>query len=917
MKLLSVTIKNYRVHKDTTVTFDAARTVVGGQNEAGKSTLVEAVHHALFLRSRVTGTLQKSLLSEMYPGHPTVELTFESGGHTYQITKVFSGGASASTTLKELPTADGKAGGRTLRDEEAEQKIHEILQAEDMSGRRVVEKQIRSQWAHLWIWQGTATTDPLAHANTARHGELLRQRLARLEGGGVLESPLDAAAAREVTARHAATFNENGTTKSKSALDLAAKEFERAESDHLAAAQGVEALEAAVQTIDGATASIARCDSQLVEAREDMEHVRARQRQAAELKVRIAHEEAAAATAVAAHAEAVRADDEIRACRQEIAARELQMAPAETTLADLENEEFACGAACDTAAREMAEAGRQQTALAANFGLLDLHEKHETLLADRAGIASRCDRIAEQRNRARTLRDELAKLPAITDADIAELSRLDRAWEAADATLRAIATRVEVTAAHAPVALANADLSIGSPVTITAAAELVVGGSDATTVKITPGGGRSLAEATQRFEEARAALDAAIAARGIETVETARLAHARRQSLQADIRAVEIAIEGLGGDEAEAALAIRDSEIHQVATEIRRRSGGHLVRPESLAAAQAARADAEQQLTVAGEAVAATSLAVTTARDRLDVVMKKRHEAVDRLRLNRTEVETLRTKAALLEERHGVERVAQIAVLDRARRDATQRLDASRHELERLAPEALELDRSRLDRTIANLQLAKQDAETNRQLARARLELEGTADPRADLARAAARHRIAADEQARAAREAEAFRLLATLFAEKKRDVEGQFVAPLTNRVREYLARLYGDGTTVSVDYQDGQFSHLTLSRRGVGDATFEFSQLSAGAKEQVAAAFRLAMAEVLAEDYDGCLPIVFDDAFVNSDADRQRALQRLLDLGASRGLQVIVLACRPENYTTLGATHVTLEENPFAGRQP
>ena len=74
-----------------------------------------------------------------------------------------------------------------------------------------------------------------------------------------------------------------------------------------------------------------------------------------------------------------------------------------------------------------------------------------------------------------------------------------------------------------------------------------------------------------------------------------------------------------------------------------------------------------------------------------------------------------------------------------------------------------------------------------------------------------------------------------------------------------------------------------------------------------------MAMAEVLAEDHDGCLPIVFDDAFVNSDADRQRALQRLLDLAASRGLQVIVLACRPESYATLGGVEVTLSGNPFA----
>jgi len=121
----------------------------------------------------------------------------------------------------------------------------------------------------------------------------------------------------------------------------------------------------------------------------------------------------------------------------------------------------------------------------------------------------------------------------------------------------------------------------------------------------------------------------------------------------------------------------------------------------------------------------------------------------------------------------------------------------------------------------------------------------------------------------------------------------------------------------VGVEYENGRFSKLTLFRRGVGGATFEFAQLSSGAKEQTAAAFRLAMAEVLAEDHDGCLPVVFDDAFVNSDADRQMALQRLLDLAAARGLQVIVLSCRPEAYATLGGVNVMLANPPYAGREP
>jgi uncharacterized protein YhaN len=64
-------------------------------------------------------------------------------------------------------------------------------------------------------------------------------------------------------------------------------------------------------------------------------------------------------------------------------------------------------------------------------------------------------------------------------------------------------------------------------------------------------------------------------------------------------------------------------------------------------------------------------------------------------------------------------------------------------------------------------------------------------------------------------------------------------------------------------------------------------------------------MAEILAQSHEGCLPVVFDDAFAHSDPERVQKLLRLLDLAASRGLQVIVLTCTPADYTGLGATEV------------
>ena len=93
------------------------------------------------------------------------------------------------------------------------------------------------------------------------------------------------------------------------------------------------------------------------------------------------------------------------------------------------------------------------------------------------------------------------------------------------------------------------------------------------------------------------------------------------------------------------------------------------------------------------------------------------------------------------------------------------------------------------------------------------------------------------------------------------------------------------------------------------------FGALSGGTKEQVAAAVRLAMAEVLAENYGGCLPLVFDDAFAYSDPERVQTLQRMLYLAADRGLQIIVLTCNPSDYAGLGANrgHATAPSGHFA----
>jgi hypothetical protein len=110
------------------------------------------------------------------------------------------------------------------------------------------------------------------------------------------------------------------------------------------------------------------------------------------------------------------------------------------------------------------------------------------------------------------------------------------------------------------------------------------------------------------------------------------------------------------------------------------------------------------------------------------------------------------------------------------------------------------------------------------------------------------------------------------------------------------------------VQFEGSTFRGIRLQRGTFG--AFDFLTLSGGAKEQLAAAVRLAIAEIVAQDHGGCLPVVFDDAFAYSDPKRVETLQGMLDLAAERGLQVIVLTCNPSDYAGLGAKLTQLDFN-------
>jgi chromosome segregation ATPase len=171
-------------------------------------------------------------------------------------------------------------------------------------------------------------------------------------------------------------------------------------------------------------------------------------------------------------------------------------------------------------------------------------------------------------------------------------------------------------------------------------------------------------------------------------------------------------------------------------------------------------------------------------------------------------------------------------------------------------------------------------------------------------------------------RESAMLTLLRDLFEEEQNRMATEFSAPLQRGMEAYLSCILPEASAPVLRYDAAQGFHDLAWRREDGVA-WEFDSLSGGAREQLMAALRLAMAEVLAgvegrngdgegvEAGDGTtapatrtpegLPVVFDDSFVNADPGRMKGILRMLERAADRGLQVMVFTCDPAGVAALG----------------
>ncbi|MGW6275893.1 AAA family ATPase [Kribbella sp. NPDC055071] len=138
-------------------------------------------------------------------------------------------------------------------------------------------------------------------------------------------------------------------------------------------------------------------------------------------------------------------------------------------------------------------------------------------------------------------------------------------------------------------------------------------------------------------------------------------------------------------------------------------------------------------------------------------------------------------------------------------------------------------------------------------------------------------------------RRAEAARRVYETLGRHRAEAQTKYSEPLQSRIESLGRSVYGPSFKVWLD------DDLAVAERELDGVRLPVEALSTGAQEQLAIITRLAISHLVSTG-EGSVPVIFDDALGWSDKARLRDMGGLLGRAGDHG-QVIILTCMPDRY--------------------
>ena len=733
--------------------------------------------------------------------------------------------------------------GTLLEGEAAEERLALLVGAAGVKGGNA--NRLRERWGHLWVWQGSAGEDPLGLGAEAIDQNRLLQQLQH-GASSTVQSALDQRVLHAVRQRWSALHTDTGRAgRAGSRLDLAQKAAEQTRGELEQAQARIAGQQQALVEHQQASQQLQQLERQapLVERWTTL------QRQCQPLQQRLA---------------------ELQPQWQQ-GQRELQQ---RSLLQDRLNPGLAEAEQLRQTLPQL-ETQRQRCQEALQQALQQAETLQQWLR--RLALEQQSEQLRQLDQRLSHLGQALQQLPAITAAQLEQLLQLERQEQAAAVVLSSLVTSLEVHTAGSGYLLDGQPLQEGATVRLERDAQLSTA-DGSPLLRIIPGGGDGVSAAAERLREARSRLQRQLAALGVADAASASQAERQRSVLLAEQRHLQQQRGGVDPTAIQQQLEAlpplpvgsqRDSEQLRAELDALVPHGRQL--RQELNSADASLSQTRRRLEQL-EAALAQDQKLLLQADTLLEDLQRRHGGLEALGL---ELQQINSEQAQLQQ--------QLSQLDPQLR--AQGFDPAAG----LPLQTLQQQRETL--------LQQQAASA------ARLESNGDVDLNAQLELAEAAHEANLEELARQQRDARMLDLLKRLLEQEQTALAQRYTAPLADALDHYLQLLDLGHRQVQLQFDSRRgFSDLSWQRQN--GLAWDFAALSGGTRELLASALRLAIAEVLAPAYDGCLPVLFDDAFTNVDPSRWPGLAAMLRRAVEQGLQLLVLSCDPALIEALEPEH-------------
>ena len=859
MRLIAARLERVRQHRLLELSFAPGFTLIGGPNEAGKSTVVEALHKTLFLKATASGRGVEELRSLTHGGLPEVELRFEAAGVQWLLRKRFAGTGGTCQLSSD--------GGDTLQGSAAETRLAALLQVPGpVEGRRIAQLPLR--WAHLWVRQGEAGSDLLAAGGESYDLALLVQQL---QGAGstqdalratatALESPRDRQVQALLQQRLDQQLTATGKVRAGSPLALAqTREAEALDALHRSQARLSELEAAMVQLAQiGDRLAAIVLQEQALSQLQQLQQLQAVQRQQQVLQQQRQADQA-----------------QLERLQQQLQQHQLQ-------LGQLDHAASAGRTRRQALERSSKDLAQQQQHVAAQLDLAALEREQDQLQAHK----SRFEALQQQ---ASAIKEHLQQLPAISGDQVRELRQAEQQLAQAQARCQGMATQVELLASPAPVSLDGRPLERAQPQRLDHAAELSLDGGR-TRLLISPGGGQAMEAAVAQRQQAQGRLQALQQQLGQSSSEAAESVAQQRLVLEselANLRKAAATIPWARLDAQLADLGPRRQRLTRALAALGQDATASAAAPD-LAALEAHQDTLRQELqTLARQQAQLEQDNDATAREREQLIQRQGQHQAEAGRLSGALSATAQ----------------QLDQLERTHGSLGQLQERLEHLSAQLAAVASSLQPGggEPEQALRLLAAEKETLLTRRGQQEQICRSLGASDPSAEVELLQAAWEQTRAERQTLERSTAALQLLLQAFDAAQQQAADHYCLPLQRALQGYLEALAlpaAAAAALQFSPQQG-ISALQLQQ---GAVRFDFGQLSGGMREQLNTALRLALAEVLLGAYDGCLPLVLDDAFSNSDPARRGGLLRMLERGVQRGVQVLLFSCIPADFAPLAA---------------